>query len=96
MHVSDIISVLRNGENVATLNKCDTNENELAAHMVGKKVNFVVEKEQAHTGDTVLEISDLKVKGKKGNMAVDGLSLKVRAGEIYGIAGVDGNGQSSW
>ena len=94
MHVSDIISVLRNGENVATLNKCDTNENELAAHMVGKKVNFVVEKEQAHTGDTVLEISDLKVKGKKGNMAVDGLSLKVRAGEIYGIAGVDGNGQS--
>lgn len=94
MHVSDIISVLRNGENVATLNKCDTNENELAAHMVGKKVNFVVEKDQAHTGDTVLEISDLKVKGKKGNLAVDGLSLKVRAGEIYGIAGVDGNGQS--
>lgn len=94
MHVSDSISVLRNGENVATLNKCDTNENELAAHMVGKKVNFVVEKEEAHTGKTVLEVKELKVKGKKGNLAVDGLSLQVKAGEIYGIAGVDGNGQS--
>lgn len=94
MHVSDVISVLRNGENVAILNKEDTNENELAAHMVGKPVSFVTEKEKAQPGETVLEIDNLKVKGKKGNYTVDGLSLKVRAGEIYGIAGVDGNGQT--
>lgn len=94
MHVSDIISVLRNGENVATLNKEDTNEDELAAHMVGKKVSFLVDKKEAETGETVLSVKDLRVKGKKGLDAVDGLSLEVRAGEIYGIAGVDGNGQS--
>lgn len=94
MHVSDIISVLRNGQNVATLNKLDTTEEELAAYMVGKQVNFVVKKEKAVPGDVVLDVDRLAVKGKKNTIAVKDLSLKVRAGEIYGIAGVDGNGQT--
>lgn len=94
MHISDRISVLRNGDNVATLYKKDTNEKDLAALMVGKAVEFVVEKAKITPGEHVLEIENLQVKGKKGNMSVQKLSLKVRAGEIYGIAGVDGNGQS--
>lgn len=94
MHVSDVITVLRNGENVATLDKKETNENELAAYMVGKPVTFVVEKEDKQPGEEVLAVKELKVRGKKGTLAVNGLSLKVRAGEVYGIAGVDGNGQS--
>jgi len=96
MHVSNMIGVLRNGEMVASIKKEDTNEAELAAYMVGKKVNFTVEKDEMKAGDTVLEVSDLMVKSHKGNMAVNGLSLKVRAGEIYGVAGVDGNGQTEF
>ncbi|MFA9463406.1 MAG: ABC transporter ATP-binding protein [Velocimicrobium sp.] len=94
MKVSDKITVLRNGENVATLNKEETNEDELAAFMVGKPVCFVVEKQAASYGDCVLAVEELCVKGKKGNDIVNHLNLEVRAGEIYGVAGVDGNGQS--
>ncbi len=94
MHISDRISVLRNGENVATLNKGDTNESELSAYMVGKPVDLAVEKANICPGEVVLKVGSLQVKSKKGNLAVKGLSLSVRSGEIYGIAGVDGNGQS--
>ena len=94
MHISDRISVLRNGENVATLNKNDTNESELSACMVGKPVDLTIEKAECCPGEVVLKIGDLQVKSKKGNLAVKGLTLSVRSGEIYGIAGVDGNGQS--
>lgn len=94
MHVSDVISVLRNGECIATLNKEETDEASLAACMVGKEVSFTVEKEKAHPGEAVLEVSGLSTKGKKGNLAVDDLSLTVHSGEIYGVAGVDGNGQA--
>lgn len=94
MHVSDVITVLRGGENVATLKKNGTNESELAEYMVGKPVSFAVEKQAAKPGQPVLRVENLQVRGKKGNPAVDGLSLCVRSGEIYGIAGVDGNGQA--
>ncbi|MFV0464595.1 MAG: ABC transporter ATP-binding protein [Lachnospiraceae bacterium] len=94
MYVSDKISVLRNGENVATLDKSETNEQELAAHMVGKEVCFVVNKKPAEFKETVLAVEDLKVPSIKGNVAVKAMNFQVRAGEIYGIAGVDGNGQS--
>ncbi len=94
MHVSDFISVLRNGRLVAEFEKSATNEQELAACMVGKAVSFTVAKKKAEPKDTVLAVENLVVKGKKGNVKVKKLNLHVRAGEIYGIAGVDGNGQT--
>lgn len=94
MRVSDRISVLRAGRNVASLLTKDTDPQSLAALMVGKPVTFVVEKEKIKPGKTVLEVENLQVKDKTGHITVDGLNLSVREGEIYGIAGVDGNGQS--
>lgn len=94
MHISDRITVLRNGENVATLNRADTNESQLAACMVGRPVDLTIQKSKACPGEAVLRVKALNVRSRKGNLAVKSLSLEVRAGEIYGIAGVDGNGQS--
>ncbi|MCD8249743.1 MAG: ABC transporter ATP-binding protein [Lachnospiraceae bacterium] len=94
MHVSDRISVLRGGELVADFEKTETNEQERASCMVGKDVSFTVAKDEAEPGDTVLTVDRLVVKGVKGNRKVNELSLTVHAGEIYGIAGVDGNGQT--
>lgn len=94
MKISDSITVLRNGKSIGSIKTKDTNANELAKMMVGKEVLFRAEKEEITPGEVVLEISNLKVKSINGYDAVKGLSLKVRAGEIYGIAGVDGNGQT--
>jgi len=94
MHVSDEISVLRGGELKYTIRKEDTNEDELASYMVGKKVNFVVNKGEMRPGEVVLDAAGVTVRGHKGNIVVNDLGLRVRAGEIYGIAGVDGNGQT--
>ena len=62
--------------------------------MVGREVSFAVEKTEAHPGATVLKLKDLVVEDNRGIRAVDGLNLELREGEILGIAGVDGNGQS--
>lgn len=94
MYVSDEICVLRSGELVATRIKEETTIPELTALMVGKDVEVNKRVEQATPGETVLKIENLTVNSKKGHIAVNQLSLEVRAGEIYGIAGVDGNGQS--
>ena len=94
MKVSDRICVLRSGEKVADLVAADTDKPGLAALMVGKTVQFQVEKEERTPGKEVLSVSGLVVTLKNGHRAVDNLSLKVREGEIYGIMGVDGNGQS--
>lgn len=71
-----------------------TDENQLASMMVGREVTFKVDKNDAIYGDTVLKIEDLKAKDNRGLFALNGLDLEVRRGEILGIAGVDGNGQS--
>ena len=94
MRISNRITVLRAGKVVGTVNTCDTNPQQLAEMMVGKKVLLHVEKEAKEPGNLVLDVKDLVVKGPAGRNAVDKLSLQVHAGEIYGIAGVDGNGQS--
>jgi len=92
--VADRCTILRRGKYIDTVDVARVNEAELAEKMVGRAVTFRIEKKPAKPGDMVLKIEDLTVIGAKGTPAVSGLSLDVRAGEVVGIAGVDGNGQS--
>ncbi|MBQ2891905.1 MAG: ABC transporter ATP-binding protein [Bacilli bacterium] len=93
--VADRCTVLRKGQYVGTVNVSETNKVELTEMMVGRKVEFVVQKEECKPGDTVLEVNKLVVSGSKKNKnAVNNVSFKVRRGEIVCIAGIDGNGQS--
>lgn len=94
MESCDRCTVIRKGVGIGTVNVSDTNVTELASLMVGREVNFQTEKEPAEPKDTVLSMSDLKVKDSRGVEMVKGLNLNLRAGEIVGIAGVDGNGQT--
>ncbi|MCH3917969.1 MAG: ABC transporter ATP-binding protein [Spirochaetia bacterium] len=94
MQISDRIGVLRNGSIVSVVNKSDTDEQELACLMVGRHISMDVERPFPPSREKVLDIHDLQVRGRKATRAVHDLSLTVHAGEIYGIAGVDGNGQS--
>ena len=94
MALCDRISVLRDGELVGTVNKDDTSPEQLAQMMVGRPVVFRVEKPAVAPGDVVLDVEDLHVKDSRGIQVVDGISLQVREGEILGIAGVEGNGQT--
>jgi simple sugar transport system ATP-binding protein len=91
---ADRCTVLRRGKFIATVKVADVAERELAEMMVGRSVNFRIEKTPAQAGELVLSIEDLVVSGPQGTPAVNGLSLEVRAGEVVGVAGVDGNGQS--
>jgi len=94
MEVCDRVTVIRRGKGIGTLNVSETNPNELAALMVGREVHFKTEKQPPKVGKPVLEIEDLVVKDSRGITVVDHLHLTVHAGEIVGIAGVDGNGQT--
>ena len=97
MEVADRCSVLRKGRYIGTVNTKDTTIEQLSAMMVGRNVNFHVEKKPAHPGDVVLDIENMTVASKvHKNNAVKNVSLKVRAGEIVCIAGIDGNGQSEF
>lgn len=89
MELSDRITVLRKGKKVTTLKKLETDPKELARYMVGRDVNFEVDKGITETGDTILEVKNLKLMDK----AKGGISFEIKAGEIFGIAGVEGNGQ---
>ncbi|MDR2094390.1 MAG: ABC transporter ATP-binding protein [Treponema sp.] len=91
---ADRCTVLRRGKYIDTVNVADVDESELAEKMVGRVVNFRIDKKKAKPRDIVLEIENITVIGSKGVPAVQDLSLTVRAGEVVGIAGVDGNGQS--
>ena len=92
--IADHCTVIRRGKYIDTVKVDEVTEDDLATMMVGREVNFKVDKEDAQPKETVLEINDLVVKDSRKISAVDGLSLEVRAGEIVGIAGIDGNGQS--
>ena len=95
MDVADRCTVLRRGKYVGTVETKDTSMEELSAMMVGRDVNFHVEKKPAHIGDAVLKVSNLTVASKRHkNDAVKNVSFEVHAGEIVCIAGIDGNGQS--
>ncbi|HJP71725.1 MAG TPA: ABC transporter ATP-binding protein [Candidatus Limnocylindria bacterium] len=94
LEVADRITVLHHGKVVGTTTPAETTKEDLAAMMVGRQVDLVVDKEPSQPGEPVLEISDLVVRDDRGHAAVDHLNLTVRAGEIVAIAGVHGNGQS--
>jgi general nucleoside transport system ATP-binding protein len=92
--VSDEITIIRDGRVVDTVQTAETNEGELARLMVGRDVLLRVEKEASRVGEPRLVAEGLVVHSNTGARAVDDVSLEVRAGEILGIAGVDGNGQT--
>ena len=94
MDVTDEVSVMRRGEMVATVNTADTSPTELAELMVGRKVLLQVEKTPAQPGRTVLSARNLRVVDRHGVERLRGINLDIRAGEILGVAGVAGNGQS--
>jgi simple sugar transport system ATP-binding protein len=94
MAVTDRVSVMRRGEMVATVETAKTSPEHLAELMVGRRVLLRVVKAEREPGRTVLEVKNLVVKDQVGTPKVNGISFVVRAGEIVGIAGVAGNGQS--
>ncbi len=92
--VADQCTIIRRGKLIDSVKVEEVTEEELASKMVGREVTFKVPKDDPQPTDVVLSIKDLVVKDNRGLVAVDGLSLEVKRGEILGIAGVDGNGQS--
>jgi general nucleoside transport system ATP-binding protein len=94
MEITDTVSVMRRGEMTATVKTAETEPAELAELMVGRKVLLRVDKTPAAPRDVVLDVENLRVVDDKGVERLRGIDLQVRAGEVLGIAGVAGNGQS--
>ena len=92
--VADYCTVIRKGKYIDTVKVSDVSEDDLASLMVGRKVNFKVDKKEMTPGRDILSVKDLHIRDYRGVEVVKGLSLTVRAGEIVGIAGIDGNGQT--
>lgn len=92
--VADRCTVIRRGKSIDTVNVKDVSSQQLADMMVGRSVSFKTRKEKAQPKEVVLSIQDLVVHESRGLPAVKKLSLTVRAGEVVGIAGIDGNGQT--
>lgn len=93
MDVADEVTVLRRGRYIDTVPVAGSTEKSLAELMVGREIDFKVDKPDQETGKTVLEIKNLNVNDTRNIPAVRNLSLEVKEGEILGIAGIDGNGQ---
>lgn len=97
MEVSDRCSVLCKGRYIGTVDIANTSKEELSRMMVGRDVKFTVDKAPAQPGDVVLDVKNLCVESRlHKKLAVNNVSLQVRAGEIVCIAGIDGNGQSEF
>jgi general nucleoside transport system ATP-binding protein len=94
LEIADRITVLRRGRVVGTTTPAETDDDHLAALMVGRQVDLVVDKGLAQPREPMLETRGLRVRDDRGQVAVDNLDLVVHAGEIFAIAGVHGNGQS--
>lgn len=93
MKIADRITVLRRGELVGTTTPKETSPDQLAAMMVGREVILTVDKGQSDPGQVVYTVDNLEVLDKYTNPVVRGVSFQIRSGEVYGIAGVQGNGQ---
>ena len=93
LEIADRITVIRRGEVVGSRIPSQTNEDDLAALMVGREVQLAVDRGISHPGEPVLKVDNLTVRSDRGQESVRGVSFTVRAGEILGIAGVAGNGQ---
>jgi len=94
LECADKITVIRGGKVVGSTNPKTATMNELASMMVGRDVKLSVDKAKNKTGEVVLEVNDLKVLDPRGAIAVDGISFTVNKGEVLGVAGVQGNGQT--
>ncbi len=92
--IADRCTVLRRGECMATVDVANSNLEELAELMVGRKINLFIDKKEIKERTTVMKIRNLSVKDSKGLDAVKNLNLDIRTGEIMCVAGIDGNGQS--
>jgi ABC-type uncharacterized transport system ATPase subunit len=93
LEIADRITVIRRGEVVGTRLPSETNEDDLAALMVGREVQLAVDRGVSHPAEPMLTVENLTVKSDRGHEGVRGVNFTVRAGEILGIAGVAGNGQ---
>ena len=94
IELTDRVTVIRKGEVIGTVKTSEATPQLLARMMVGRDVVLRIQKPPKEPGEPILEVRDLWVKGDRGEDAVKGLSFTVRAGEIFGIAGVEGNGQT--
>jgi len=94
MAICDSVTIIRRGKVIDSLVVEDTNPDELAAKMVGREVTFSVDKIPAKPGEPILIVDKVFAKDARGLNALSGISIEVKSGEILGIAGVDGNGQS--
>src|SRR5215210_32551 len=92
--ISDDVTIMRDGRVVGELKTRGTNAAELARLMVGRDVLLRIEKSEAKTGETVLSVQDLTVTASDGTARLNKVTFEVRAGEIVGVAGVEGNGQT--
>ncbi|MCZ8515575.1 ABC transporter ATP-binding protein [Paenibacillus filicis] len=94
MAIADTCTIIRRGRAIDTVAVAETNPQQLAEKMVGRSISFEVAKEKATPGKAVLSVQGVRAVGSRGASTLDGISFEVREGEILGIAGVDGNGQS--
>lgn len=94
MAICDTVTIIRRGKTIDTLKVSETNPDDLAEKMVGREVSFGVEKSEPKIRETILTVEDVVAKNNRGITMLDHISFEVRSGEILGIAGVDGNGQS--
>jgi len=92
--VADRCTIIRRGKLIGVVDVKKTSQEEMASMMVGRPVSFTVDKKPAQVGRVILELYDLEVMNSKKMLGVKGVNLSVKSGEIVGIAGVDGNGQS--
>jgi ABC-type uncharacterized transport system ATPase subunit len=91
--IADRITVIRRGRVVGSRIPAETDESDLAALMVGRDVQLIVDRGESHPGEVRLQVEGLKVRDDRGSEVVRGVDFEIRAGEIFGIAGVAGNGQ---